>query len=142
MRIILGAPRSATGTEMRQKLQWITLAQRRRLYTLKLAHNCIFRVGPAYLHNKFQSIPSLTERQTRGSSSGKLYLRRPRTEYYKKSFEYSTAKLWNSLPSPIRTLKDIGHFTRACKVVLNVVFFYVVFYFHLYIPVLLFCFCL
>ena len=107
MRIIIGAPRSATGTEMRQKLQWITLAQRRRLYTLKLAHNCIFRVGPAYLHNKFQSIPSLTERQTRGSSSGKLYLIRPRTEYYKKSFEYSTAKLWNSLPSPIRTLKDM-----------------------------------
>ena len=35
MRIILGAPRSATGTEMRQKLQWTTLAQRRRLYALK-----------------------------------------------------------------------------------------------------------
>ena len=44
MRIILGAPRSATGTEMRQKLQWTTLAQRRWLYALlKLAHKCIFR---------------------------------------------------------------------------------------------------
>ena len=42
MRIILGALRSATGTEMRQKLQWTTLAQRRRLYALKLAHKCIF----------------------------------------------------------------------------------------------------
>ena len=30
---------------------------------------------------------------------------------------YSTAKLRNSLPSPIRTLTDIGPFTRACKAV-------------------------
>ena len=69
MRIILGAPRSATGTEMREKLQWTTLAQRRRLYALKLAYKCIHRMGPVYLHNKFQSISSLTVRQTRGSSS-------------------------------------------------------------------------
>ena len=120
MRIILGAPRSATGTEMREKLQWTTLAQRRRLLALKLAYKCIHRMGPVYLHNKFQSISSLTDRQTRGSSSGKLYLSRPRTEFYKKSFEYSAAKLWNSLPSPIRTLTDIGPFTTACKAVLNV----------------------
>ena len=57
----------------------------------------------------------LTVRQTRRSSSRKLYLRRPNTEFYKKSFEYSTAKLWNSLPSSIRTLTDIGPFTRAAK---------------------------
>ena len=120
MRIILGAPRSATGTEMREKLQWTTLAQRRRLFALKLAYKCIHRMGPVYLHNTFQSISSLTDRQTRGSSSGKLYLSRPRTEFYKKSFEYSAAKLRNSLPSSIRTLTDIGPFTRACKAVLNV----------------------
>ena len=88
--------------------------------TIKLAYKGIHRMGPVYLHNKFQSISSLTDRQTRGSSSGKLYLNRPRTEFYKKSFEYSAAKLWNSLLSPIRTLTDIGPFTRACKVVLNV----------------------
>ena len=34
MRIILGAPRSATGTEMRENLQWTTLAQRKRLSAL------------------------------------------------------------------------------------------------------------
>ena len=120
MRIILGAPRSETGTEMREKLQWITLAQRRRLFALKLAYKCIHRMGPVYLHNKFQSISSLTDRQTRGSSSGKLYLSTSRTEFYKRSFEYSAAKLWNSLPSSIRTLTDIGPFTRACKSVLNI----------------------
>ena len=63
MRIILGASRSATGTEMREKLQWTTLTQ--------LAYKCIHRMGPIYLHNKFQSISNLTVRQIRGASSGK-----------------------------------------------------------------------
>ena len=33
----------------------------------------------AYLHHKFQYISDLRDRQTRGSSSGKLHLNRPRT---------------------------------------------------------------
>ena len=35
MGIILEAPRTVTGTEMRQKLDWTTLAQRRKIHTLK-----------------------------------------------------------------------------------------------------------
>ena len=113
MRIILGVPRSVTGTAIREKLQWTTLAQRRRLsYALKLAYKCIHWEWDCmvYLHNKFQSISSLTLRQTK-----RVFLRKTisRTEFYNKSFEYFTAKLWNSLPSPIITLTDIGPFTRA-----------------------------
>jgi len=53
------APRTATGTEFRQKLEWNTLAQRRKLRALKMAHTCIHRVGPSYLHHKFQYISDL-----------------------------------------------------------------------------------
>ena len=53
MRIIVGVPRSATATEMGQKLQWTTLAQRRRLYAVKLTRKCNFRMGHIYLNNKF-----------------------------------------------------------------------------------------
>ena len=115
------------------ELQWTTLAQRRRLYALKLAHKCILRMGPVYLHNNFQSISSITDRQTRGSSTGKLYLSRPRPKFYKELFDYSTGYF---LPSSIRTLKDIGPFTRACKAVSISIFTLI------YIPVFLFCFCL
>ena len=75
----------------------------------KLAYKYIHRMGLVYLHNKFQSVSSLTDRQTRGSSSVKLYLSRPRTEFYDKFFEYSADK------SPIRTLTDIGPFTKLAK---------------------------
>ena len=46
MRIILGAPRTVTGTKMRQKLDWTILAKRRKLHTLKVVHSCIHRAGP------------------------------------------------------------------------------------------------
>jgi len=119
LRFILRAPGTATGTELRQKLEWATLAQRRKLHALKVAHRCIHKVGPAYLHHKFQYISDLRDRQTRGSSSGKLHLSRPKTEYYKQSFEYSTAKLWNTLLPSIRSLNAPVPFVKACNIVLG-----------------------
>ena len=76
LRFNLRGLRTATGTELRQKLEWATLAQRRKLlaqrrklHALKVAHRCIHKVGPVYLHHKFQYISDLRDRQTRGSSS-------------------------------------------------------------------------
>ena len=104
MRIILEAPRTVTGTEMRQKLDWTTLAQRRKLHTLKAEQG----LESTYLHHKFRFISDLSDRQTRALSSGKLYLKRLRTEY-------SAAKLWNSLLPSRRTLQAPGPFIKACN---------------------------
>ena len=53
----------------------------------------------AYLHYKFQYISDLRDRQTRGSSSGKLHLSSPKTEYYKQSFEYFNRGTWEHPPA-------------------------------------------
>ena len=74
MRIILNAPRMATRTEMRQKLGWCTLGQRRKLQSLKLAHKCLHNVGPTYLHHKFRYMSDVSGICTRGLHSGKLYI--------------------------------------------------------------------
>lgn len=118
MRIILGAPRTETGTSLRQKLKWTTLAQRRKLHALTVAHKCIYGAKPKYLRGKFQLISEARERQTRASSSAKVCLDRPRTECYKQSFEYSTAKHWNSLSPRISSLTETKPFLEACKKVL------------------------
>ena len=78
MRIILNALRMATGTEMRQKLRWCALAQRRKLHSLKLAHRCLHNVGPTYLHHKFRYMSDVSGICTRGSHNSKLYLNSPR----------------------------------------------------------------
>ena len=95
------------------------VAQRRKLHSLKLAHKCLHNVGPTYLHHKFRYTSDVSGICTRGSHSGKLYLNRPRTEFYRKSFEYSTGRLWNSLPSNIRALDSLVTFTNACRRILH-----------------------
>lgn len=40
----------------------------------------------------------------------RLALPQPRTDYDRKSFSYSGAALWNSLPTDIRVSKTLGEF--------------------------------
>ena len=42
----------------------------------------------------------------------KLNLRKPRTDYLKRSFGYSGALLWNFLPENIRAIRSIGQFKK------------------------------
>ena len=42
----------------------------------------------------------------------------PRTNYYRKSFSYSGATLWNSLPCDIRNTESLGLFKRKINATL------------------------
>ena len=48
-------------------------------------------------------------------SENKLNVPLPRTNYYKNSFSYSGATLWNSLPRDIRQAESLGLFKRLIK---------------------------
>ena len=58
---------------------------------------------------------SLSERHTDydlRDSIRKLNLPKPRIDYLKRSFGYSGASLWNSLPENIRAIASIGQFKK------------------------------
>ena len=67
-------------------------------------------LAPVYLHDLF------SERHTDydlHDSFRKLNLSKPRTDYLKRSFGYSGASLWNSLPDEnIRAITSIGQFKK------------------------------
>ena len=66
-------------------------------------------LAPMYLHELF------SERHTDydlRDSFRKFNLPKPRTNYLKRSFGYSGALLWNSLPESIRTIRSIGQFKK------------------------------
>jgi hypothetical protein len=48
-------------------------------------------------------------------SEGKLFLPKPRTDYLKRSFSYSGASLWNSLPESLRSSLSLSSFKRSLK---------------------------
>ena len=56
---------------------------------------------PDYLSNKFIFRNDTTSYRLRNSEM-RLALPQPRTDYVRKSFSYSGAALWNSLPTDIR----------------------------------------
>ena len=66
-------------------------------------------LAPVYLQDLF------SERHTdydMRDSLRKLNLPKPCTDYLKRSFGYSGALLWNSLPENIRTIRSIRQFKK------------------------------
>ena len=85
----------------------------RNLLTLKTIHKCIHKRGSTYHHEKFIKQSDMGNSRTRGAS--KLYLHRPRTDFYKNSFEYSGRKLWNSLLASVRDVTARLGFSNALQ---------------------------
>ena len=62
-----------------------------------------------YLSNKFIFRNDTTSYRLRNSEM-RLALPQPRTDYVRKSFSYSGAALWNSLPTDLRVSQTLGDF--------------------------------
>ena len=98
-------------------LGWEPLETRRA--KTKAVHMCrvLNGLAPSSLANLFVPKSDITEYDLRGSHTS-LQPPHPKTEKLKKSFYYSRAKLWNSLPTDLRnsdTLTDFRNGIRALK---------------------------
>ena len=70
-------------------------------------------LAPDYLCSKFERRE--TAYNLRDSENTYLHVSLPRINYYKNSFSYSGATLWNSLPRDIRQAESLGLFKRLIK---------------------------
>ena len=78
----------------RNCLGWTTLEERRAQIKAKLMYRTMNTLAPHRLYNICQNSNTMNEYNLRGSSTS-LFIPRPRTEFLKKSFSYSGAKIWN-----------------------------------------------
>ena len=74
-------------------LGWTSLEERRALMKAKLMYKTVNQLAPQRLCNIFQFSNTVNSYNLRDSSTG-LFIPRPRTEFFLKSFSYSGAKLW------------------------------------------------
>ena len=95
----------------RTALRWTSLEERRALMKAKLMYKTVNQLAPQRLCNIFQSSNTVNSYNLRGSSTG-LFIPRPRTEFFKKSFSYSGAKLWNRIPENIRNSISYNSFCK------------------------------
>ena len=75
--------------------------------TLKLMLKTLNEQSPEYLKGLLK--PFSTDYGLRNSDN-KLVLPKPRTDFFKRSFCYSGAYLWNNLPSDIRAIRSFTNF--------------------------------
>lgn len=108
-RILLSAPYDARTADLFGRLNWKNL-RNQRLYTKAIMmFKSLNGETPEYLSNKFIIRNDTTSYRLRNSDM-RLALPQPRTDYFRKSFSYSGATLWNSLPADIRTSKTLNEF--------------------------------
>ena len=108
-RVILQAKYETSSSLLLETLKWDRLSLRRRKQKATMMFKSLNGLAPVYLHDLF------SERHTDydlRDSFRKLNLPKPRTDYLKRSFGYSGALLWNSLPENIRAIRSIGQFKK------------------------------
>ena len=108
-RVILQANCEVNSSLLLETLKWDQLSLRKRKQKAIMMFKSLNGLAPVYLHDLVSE--QNTDYDLRDSSR-KLNLPKPRTDYLKRSFGYSGALLWNSLPENIRAIRSFGLFKK------------------------------
>ena len=93
-------------------LGWKNLACQQQFQRATMVYRSLHGLAPNYLSSKFERREVAYNLR---DSENKLNVPFPRTNYYKNSFSYSGAILWNSLPCNLREAESLGQFKRLLK---------------------------
>ena len=74
-----------------------------QIQTVKQVHQCLLGRAPSYLVGKFVTNASVRDCHMTTCGVGQLHLHQPHTWFYRSSFEYELAKVFNALPENIRS---------------------------------------
>ena len=75
-----------------------------------LIYRIINNICPDYLKNYVSYISDISCRHTRSTNSNQLYTPKPNCELFRKSFMYSGAAIWNSLPLHVKNATSVNTF--------------------------------
>ena len=109
-RIIMGLKNEhGQSTIALKSLGWMTLEERRAQLKAKLMFKIVNGLALQRLCDIFKNVDEIHNYNLRGSST-KLYIPKPKTEFFKNSFGYSGAKQWNQIPEEIRNSGSLKSF--------------------------------
>lgn len=97
-------------TPLYRKLNWLTFKERVAFHKAVLVFKSLNGLAPAYLTTLFRQTQQ--RYNTRHMDSGALLCPRPRLECFRRSFQYSGAAIWNSLPLSVRQSRTLSHFKQ------------------------------
>ena len=97
-----------------KSLNWKKLDHQRMIDKCIFMYKTLNRLTPAYLTSKFIDRNDTTSYSLRNSEN-KLAVPQPHTEYFKRSFSYSGAVLWNKLPLNMRQASSLTSFKSQIR---------------------------
>ena len=75
-----------------------------------LMYRIINNICPDYLKNYVSYTSDVSCRDTRSTKCNQLYTQKPNGEIFRKSFMYSGAAIWNSLPLHVKNASSVNTF--------------------------------
>lgn len=116
IRFIFGLRKYDHVSEFRNKLEWLTVRQRRNLHILSSLYSILFHSkSPGYLKQRFVFLASKHGLSLRSTDSLLLDVPTHSSNFYGLSFTVQAIRLWNSLPVSIRAAKTLETFKKYVK---------------------------
>ena len=109
-RLILDKDLNTPSNELFSILKWQTFPNRVKFLTAVTAFKIMNGQAPDYLKCIFTPTTNIHDRDLRSASNSQLYLRKPNSELLRKSFSYTGSKIWNGIPSHIKSAKSLAQF--------------------------------
>lgn len=112
LRLIFGIRKRESVSHKLNEIGWLNMSDRRLLHSACLFHKIINNKAPQYLYKKLTFRTDVHNLNVR--FRGRLTPPVHRTELYKRSFSYQITKIYNNLPTSIKS-KSVPSFKRALK---------------------------
>ena len=100
------------GIDLVLQLGWTPFSYRRKYFIAMQMFKCIHGLAPANLCNEVIMACEAHDRTTRSIYTNDVVIPDARTEFYKRSFKYEGAVVWNSLPDHLKDVSSLNVFKR------------------------------
>ena len=112
--VITNATYSKRSREVLSELGWQTLKERRHMLKAIMMFKVLNGMSPKYMEDLFKRETGSTTYNLRASRKN-VALPKTRTDYYRKSFAFMGAKLWNALPDNLKEECSLESFKNKLK---------------------------
>jgi hypothetical protein len=113
-RIILNKPVLTCSLDMFRELNWLTFEHRCAYHMGLLIFKCKKQLLPIYM-SELITFSSNSTYRLRSSERNELIQLKPRTNYLKDTFSYSSNEVWKKMPTEIRNCTTVISFKRNYK---------------------------
>lgn len=96
-----------------KELKWLSIDKRIEYQKSLLMYKCQNEIAPQYLQDLFK-FNSSDVYKLRSVTNSNLAIPKPKTEIFKKSFQYSGTLIWNSLPHAVKSCNSLTTFKTKC----------------------------